>query len=567
MSTFRLFRLLLWVHWRSFLSWRRVVQKDSPLLLWVLGGLVVGYIGIGYWLFFHGLNFLVHFPLVGSVLSQRLLYLVFWFFFLMLICSNIIIGYTTLYRNRETAWLLTLPIPHQLIYRWKFGEALVVSSWALIFLSAPMMLAFGHVNGAGPLFYLLVALVYLPFVVIPALLGSWLTLALARIMASKTIKRLLLGAFIIGALALVFGLRPVSDAETVSTQEMLTFEQLLRHTRGSMSPYLPSSWLAQAILAWADDLTEQGGFFFLMLVSNALMGLLLSFEFIGRFYYGSWAAALSSRAGSYHRKAAERRLRESRPSLPERLLGLLKPISRPGAALILKDARLFWRDPTQWSQFMIFFGLLCIYVFNLRHVAMNFQNPFWEIVISYLNLASSALTLSTLTTRFVFPQFSLEGRRIWILGLAPMGLPGVLKQKFWMSCLGTMSMTVTLMIVSSLMLKMPWDRVAFFTCTIAIMCCTLSGLAVGLGAIFPNFREENPSKIVSGFGGTLCLVMSFIYIALAVSLAALPDVLVVMKAGWAPLTYLAPAAGLILSALILFVPLTIASRRVKSLEI
>ena len=40
-----------------------------------------------------------------------------------------------------------------------------------------------------------------------------------------------------------------------------------------------------------------------------------------------------------------------------------------------------------------------------------------------------------------------------------------------------------------------------------MMSAALSGLAVGLGALFPNFKEDNPSKIVSGFGGTLCLVV------------------------------------------------------------
>ena len=80
---------------------------------------------------------------------------------------------------------------------------------------------------------------------------------------------------------------------------------------------------------------------------------------------------------------------------------------------------------------MIFFGLLTIYVLNLRNVAYDFQSPFWSTMISYLNLAACALTLSTLTTRFVFPQFSLEGRRLWIIGLAPLGLPRVVMQKFW----------------------------------------------------------------------------------------------------------------------------------------
>jgi ABC-2 type transport system permease protein len=52
------------------------------------------------------------------------------------------------------------------------------------------------------------------------------------------------------------------------------------------------------------------------------------------------------------------------------------------------------------------------------------------------------------------------------------------------------------------------------------MTFSLNALATGLGALYPNFREDNPSKIVSGFGGTFCLVSSFIYIVAAVILAA-----------------------------------------------
>src|SRR6185436_20971632 len=127
-----------------------------------------------------------------------------------------------------------------------------------------------------------------------------------------------------------------------------------------------------------------------------------------------------------------------------------RKISPQMTALVFKDVRIFWRDPAQWTQFMIFFGLLCIYVANLRNVAFEFKQPYWETLISYLNLAASALTLSTLTTRFVFPQFSLEGRRLWIIGLAPFGLDKVLLQKFWMSCLTATVVTTVLMIVSSL---------------------------------------------------------------------------------------------------------------------
>jgi ABC-2 type transport system permease protein len=215
---------------------------------------------------------------------------------------------------------------------------------------------------------------------------------------------------------------------------------------------------------------------------------------------------------------------------------------------------------------MIFFGLLCIYVVNLRNVAFNFSNPFWEVMISHLNLAASALTLSTLTTRFVFPQFSLEGRRLWIIGLAQLGLGKVLMQKFWMSCVAATSITVGLMVASSLMLNLPWQKVGAFALAIALMSASLSGLAVGLGALFPNFKEDNPSKIVSGFGGTLCLVVSFLYISLFVALFALPDLRRVSEIQFAFSDALCHGIAFGISLFLLIVPLFVAARRVKRLE-
>src|SRR5206468_45774 len=105
------------------------------------------------------------------------------------------------------------------------------------------------------------------------------------------------------------------------------------------------------------------------------------------------------------------------------------------------------------------------------------------------------LTLSTLTTRFVFPMFSLEGRRVWILGMSPVGLRGVVLQKFWMSFIAASFVTVVLMMTSAMMLRLPWSRVLFFAVNTLLISAALSGLAAGLGALFPNFKEDNPSKI------------------------------------------------------------------------
>ena len=57
---------------------------------------------------------------------------------------------------------------------------------------------------------------------------------------------------------------------------------------------------------------------------------------------------------------------------------------------------------------------------------------------------------------------------------------------------------------------------------IAVLCLGLSGISVGLGARLPNLRETDPSKIAAGFGGTLNLLVSLVFIFAIVTALALP---------------------------------------------
>ncbi len=58
--------------------------------------------------------------------------------------------------------------------------------------------------------------------------------------------------------------------------------------------------------------------------------------------------------------------------------------------------------------------------------------------------------------------------------------------------------------------------------TVAVLCLGLSAISVGLGARMPNLREDDPSKIAAGFGGTLNLLVSLVFIFLIVVALALP---------------------------------------------
>lgn len=234
-------------------------------------------------------------------------------------------------------------------------------------------------------------------------------------------------------------------------------------------------------------------------------------------------------------------------------------------ALLVKDIRIFWRDTTQWGQTLVLFGLLAVYIVNLRHFSAQLTNTFWITVVAYLNLGACALNLATLTTRFVYPQFSLEGKRLWIVGLAPLGLPRVLLAKFALGTALSLLLSVGLIVLSCRLLDLPWDRTLLHAGAITIMAFALNGLAIGLGAMYPNLKEDNPSKIVSGFGGTFCLVLSFVYIVGSVLLLAFAspwNPAAALRAG----TYVAWGGFVLVSVLLAWVPFRLGRRRAEQFE-
>ena len=73
--------------------------------------------------------------------------------------------------------------------------------------------------------------------------------------------------------------------------------------------------------------------------------------------------------------------------------------------------------------------------------------------------------------------------------------------------LGSWIPCATLILLSDLMLHVPLLIIVVHQLTCMLLCLGLSSIAVGFGAMMPNFRETSPSKIAAGFGGTLNLVL------------------------------------------------------------
>jgi len=559
--------LLLLLRVNAIHSWRRLlsIREQSRLLSSIITIFVLGYLILAFELFYHGMRFVAKFPGLGAVLTERLLYTLFAFLFALLLLSNLIISYTNLFRNRETAFLLTMPVTRETIFRWKFIESMILASWAFVFLIAPLLVAFGLVRDVPWDFYLLTAILMGLFIILPCVLGSALAIVIGRHLDRRSFQvvLMLIALVLLMFVAFWWKTNPVDD-DLLDKRTLEALDRLLAKTRFTLFPFLPSYWLSSSLLQWAEGITNGAIFFAGVLLSNTLFFGSIAFTRFGNIFYNTASAVQSRAPGGGFKFNFQRAEKNSlTPGALEKLFDRIPFLLPDTRAIAVKDLRMFWRDTTQWGQSVMFFGLLGAYIINLRNFTHQLTSPFWIHAVAFLNLGACAFNLASVTTRFVFPQFSLEGRRLWIVGMSPMGLPRIVMTKYWLASLLSLVVTLALVTLSCYLLKMPWDDVAFFGAVVTVMTFALNGLAVGLGVLFPNVKETNPNKIVSGFGGTLCFVLSSVYIIASLALLVLGGGGFHSHSDWVVVSII---TFMVLSFVIGWVPMRIGLKHLKDFE-
>ncbi len=470
--------------------------------------------GVAAWFFLNrGFHFISKLPGAGGLIIDRILHVVFFCFMIMLIFSSAVTAYISIYRGKDVRWMLGLPVSHLVLFLWKCFESALFTSWGLLIIITPLLISFANQRQVSLPFYIKSFLALIPFLVICNSIGSCVLIFVGRFLNRR------LFAVIAGCLAvLMVGLiwkTALEERELIKDTGLssaITFQRVLSHTNIATNRAMPSTWLASSIVEWSHPYSMgQNWMMPCLLLSHALvLPLLLSF-FGKRWFFPSWNRTLQSNAkstGLQIGNTAANGLVWKKFGLFTRILG------RPMGAVAKKDFLTFIREPAQWAQSTLIFGLLMIYAAGLDNLHENMDQPRDLYLVAYLNLAVSALALATLTTRFVFPQFSLEGQKLWILAMSPIKLSGIVTQKFLTSTLATGLCVTVILAIASHSLKFNQADTIFFSCSVLLLAIGLNALAVGLGVIFPNLRESNSAKIVSGFGGTLCLVLSFLYIIL-----------------------------------------------------
>jgi ABC-2 type transport system permease protein len=527
---------------------------------------VVSLFAIAFWaalfvMFYRGLRFFeLHIQQIHrdffDFMLEYLFSLLYFSLFLMLTFSSTIIAFSVFFHEQETSYLMTCPLPFTHIFFYKLVETFMFASWAVLFLGLPLCCAYGIQRGVSFVFYPVLLLLYIPFIALPAIIGALITflIILYLLRFRRVLAYLFLGLLLIGVMLLGISIARLKDELPAYTAAW--FFGILDYLNFAKHPLLPSTWMTKAMISLAQQDYRECFFQFMLLLSTTLFLGCIGHILSANKYDRAWSIIHSTDSGK-----SFWRLRWL-PGLAN-LLFFLKPQNR---LFLEKDIRIFVRDVLQWSQFGILLGLLLIYILNLRTLRYDQQAVFWKHVIATLNLTATALTLCTFASRFIFPLLSLEGKRLWLLGVMPIKRSGILLAKFILASVVLLITSEILVILSCYMLRLPWLLASVHAITILGITVGVAGLSVGLGAIYPTFHEDSPAKIVSGFGGTLNLVLSLVFVLVMVVIQFVPSTLAIRGSMSIHFSYFWILLGILSVCITSIVPLYMGIRCFDRLE-
>jgi ABC-2 type transport system permease protein len=481
----------------------------------------------------------------------------------MLIFSTGLVLYASLFNGAETRFLLCTPAKADQIFASKFQSALFFSSWAFVVLGAPILIAYGIVNGGPWYYYAMLPFFFFGYVLIPGGLGSLFCLGIVNFFPHRK-KQALIGIVVVLIALIGYWIYRtlVVAREGINDRDKLQgLFDLFALARGSFSP---ADWMGRGLLS-----VSRGEF------ADALLPLSLIWSHgLVLYVLATWAAKHGYRRG-YNRMATGGDLRRKYGgSIADTLMDrLVFYLDKPTRVLIVKDFRTFRREPAQIGQLVIFVGLLLLAVLNSRQffdadIPMAYQHG-----LSLLNMSATGLLMCAYLGRFVYPLISLEGKKFWILGLLPLKREQLLRGKFAFAVTGSVCLSGSILLISDVLLGMDIVVIAVHSLTTILLAVGLSGLSVGLSAWLPNFRETDPSKIVLGFGGTVNMLVSLGYLVIIIVTACGPlhaaKTSQMMSEGGSTLPLWAFAGlpvAIAIAAFATIVPLRVGSRTLKEME-
>ncbi|MBK8479855.1 MAG: hypothetical protein IPL40_01550 [Proteobacteria bacterium] len=489
---------------------------------------------------------------IGPLLCRRLLDVVLLVLLSVLLLSNVVTALGSYFLAPDLELLVPAPIPPRVLFSARLVEQAAQSTWMVVAFAVPVLLAFVRVAGT-PRSYLALAAVVPPLLALPALVGLIVTLLLVRLFPAARVRGLVVGLAFVAFVVLYIVLRLLQPERLLNPDGFASLVSFLTSFSAPSGGWLPSRWAAVVIgSTFRDDAGSSGGGALLIaaLWSGAASLHAISSLLHRRLYAAAFSRSQEGRAvaplSRWWGRWRRRPLPADGPIRPPGRHGVAADWARFSAALaprgavrelMVKDLKLFVRDPSQWSQLVLLAALVFVYLYNFRHFRQIGASGLVSPLTLYLfGLGLSGFVTTAVGVRFAFPVISAEGRMLWLLFAAPLHRAQLLRAKL-ASTLPAMLFVAELMaIVSAQMLGAGAALTALGALVAALTATAAAGISLGVGALLPDYRAESAAKVAASFGALVCMTLAMLVAFALVGWAAYPAAVLagqrVARVGW-----------------------------------
>lgn len=517
------FLLLLTPRVQSLRNRFRSGEDGSGLRL-----LLMALVGMAFWagIFVGVYKVLAYFSAAegfGLILARKLMGMVWLTFFAVLLFSNVITALSTFLLSKDLEIIHASPVSRETIFWARLTDTLVDSSWMLLFFGLPVFAAYGIVFGAGALYYVQLAAVTLPMLVLAAAAGVIFTLLLVNVFPAQRTKDILFLLSILVVIVLYLVFRMIRPERLVNPDAFTSAVGYFAALNAPTSIFLPSHWATEVLWPSLMPGMYSEASFYLALLWSSAAGLAVTASWVsGRIYWYGFSRS---------QEAAKRMITRLNP-VEMLVFAAGLPFAPASRVIIAKEVRTFFRDNAQWSQLFLLLALIVVYLYNFSVLPLD-KSPiptfYLQNVISFLNIGLASFVVISLGVRFVFPAVSQEGFAYWIVRSSPVSLQRFLWTKFWIYFPPLVVLAEVLIVLSNRLLNVTPFMMLISTVTIFFITLGMVALGVGLGAMYPRFETENLAQMATGFGGVVFMIVGALYVAIVVLLEAWPVYAVFMS--------------------------------------
>ncbi len=513
---------------------------------------------------------------VGNIIVLKGLSLLMMIVFFLLVFSSLLASLKSFYLSNDLPLILSAPVSWNSIYLSKWIETAVKSSWMIIFAVLPVFIALGLFSRSPAGYYLLLLPVLVMFVLIPAGMGIMIAIFLMAIVPARRARSvfLILGLLTLIILFILFRfLRPEHFANPEWFANLTIF---LSEMKLPVSTFLPGTWVMETLSPFFNI---QGGaplFFMLLLLFTSAVFIIFGRLLFNALYYNGLVKAQQSRGQRLI--SMEKTQLFSLRSVYLLLLRIISLFFRGSRrAFIEKDITTFFRNTGQWSQMLLLFAIIIIYLFSIKALPVDwgtFLSFRLRYIISFLNIGLVGFVITAVASRLVLPSVGSEGPAFWIIRVSPVSMRRFLRSKFIIAFIPLLFLAQILIVISNIFLGVkPWFMfLGAGTCL--VLAASVTGLAVGTGAYNAGFSPESTDREQTGFQGAAFMLSAFAIIIMTVMLEIIPVAGMFMTeisrasltAGGRTIIGLLFLAVLVINAFVLWMAMRMGEKRLSAME-